>query len=78
MNVTEQQFRQVPTYTTTQAWPNVLEPAYQQRIYGYYGLRPPVDAESRFLSRLLDRTTQPFVVIDLEGRFLRVNQAFEA
>ena len=43
VNVTEQQFRQVPTYTTTQTWPNVLEPAYQQRIYGYYGLRPPVE-----------------------------------
>jgi hypothetical protein len=40
VNVSEQQFRQVPTYTTTQNWPNVLEPAYRTRIYGYYGLTP--------------------------------------
>lgn len=40
VNITEQQFRQVPTYTTTQVWPNLFEPAYRQRIYTYYGLTP--------------------------------------
>jgi two-component system, NtrC family, sensor kinase len=38
----------------------------------------PWAMDSRFAARLLDRTTQPFAVTDLEGRFLRVNPAFEA
>jgi hypothetical protein len=39
VNITQSQFQQVPTFTT-QTWPNVWAPGYQERIYGYYGLRP--------------------------------------
>jgi PAS domain S-box-containing protein len=38
----------------------------------------PIASESRLFDRLLERTAQPFLVIDLEGRFLWVNRAFEA
>ena len=34
-------------------------------------------AETRAAERLLDRTAQPFAAIDFEGRFVRVNPAFE-
>jgi hypothetical protein len=41
VNITQQQFQQVPTYTQQQLpTVNFFEPAYQQRIYGYYGIRP--------------------------------------
>jgi PAS domain S-box-containing protein len=33
--------------------------------------------EARFVERLLGRTAQAFATIDFEGRFVRVNQAFE-
>jgi hypothetical protein len=36
VNVTQQQFQQVPTFSV-QTWPT-FDAAYQQRIYGYYGL----------------------------------------
>src|SRR5262245_55649747 len=35
VNITPQQFQQVPTFTQTQ-WPNFAAPAYRQQIYGYY------------------------------------------
>ncbi|HEX4589847.1 MAG TPA: PRC-barrel domain-containing protein [Gemmataceae bacterium] len=38
VNITQQQYQQVPTFTT-QSWPT-FDAAYQQRIYGYYGLTP--------------------------------------
>jgi len=38
VNITQQQFQQVPT-STGQSWPT-FDTAYQQRIYGYYGLTP--------------------------------------
>ena len=34
-------------------------------------------ALARSIGRLIDQTSQPFLSIDLEGRFLRVNHAFE-
>jgi len=34
--------------------------------------------EPRFLARLLDQTAQPFEMLDLDGRILRVNHAYEA
>jgi len=41
LNVTQQQFQQVPTYTTQQlATVRFYEPAYRQRIYGYYNINP--------------------------------------
>ncbi len=39
VSITQQQFQQVPTYTAQQLPTiNYFEPAWQQRIYGYYGL----------------------------------------
>ena len=34
-------------------------------------------AVARSIGRLIDQTSQPFLCIDLDGRFLRVNHAFE-
>jgi hypothetical protein len=39
VNISQSQYQQVPTFTQ-QTWPNVWAPGYQERIYGYYGLRP--------------------------------------
>ncbi len=49
VNITQQQFQQVPTFTG-QAWPT-FDAAYQQRIYGYYGLTP----HDRRIDRRIDR-----------------------
>lgn len=35
------------------------------------------EAESRFITRLLDQTAQPFGVVDFDGRFTRTNRALE-
>lgn len=45
------QFRQVPTFARD-AWPNVYDPGYQQKINGYYGLRP---GQERRLERRQNR-----------------------
>jgi hypothetical protein len=39
VDITQERFREVPTFTRDQ-WPQVYEPAYQQRVYTYYGLKP--------------------------------------
>jgi hypothetical protein len=39
VNITPEQFRQVPTYTQQQL-PNFYAPTFRQQVYGYYGLRP--------------------------------------
>jgi hypothetical protein len=39
VEITQERFREVPTFTL-ERWPNVYEPAYRERIYGFYGLRP--------------------------------------
>jgi hypothetical protein len=39
VDITEQRYSEVPTFTSNQ-WPDVYAPAYRQKIYGYYGLRP--------------------------------------
>lgn len=38
LEITQERFREVPTFTS-ERWPNVYEPAYRERIYGYYGLK---------------------------------------
>jgi hypothetical protein len=38
VNITQQQFQQVPTFTT-QSWPT-FDATYNNRIYGYYGVTP--------------------------------------
>jgi hypothetical protein len=38
VDVNQQQFQQVPTYTTQ--WPTFYEPAYRTQIYRFYGLTP--------------------------------------
>src|SRR5262245_17131344 len=52
VNISQSQFQQVPSFTT-QTWPNVWAPGYQERIYGYFGLRPGPDSrmERRGLRR---------------------------
>ncbi len=39
VNITQEQFRQVPTYTQGQ-WPNFYDQSYRTQVYGYYGLKP--------------------------------------
>jgi two-component system NtrC family sensor kinase len=38
--------------------------------------RSVAEARARFMSRLLDRTAQPFALIDFEGRFIYANRAY--
>jgi hypothetical protein len=54
VNITQQQFQQVPTFTT-QSWPT-FDAAYQQRIYGYYGMTP---GHERRNERRIDRRSGP-------------------
>jgi hypothetical protein len=42
VNITPQQFQQVPTFTQQQ-WPNFYAPAYRQQIFGFYGIQPGRD-----------------------------------
>ena len=42
VEITQERFREVPTFTEAQ-WPNVYEPAYQQRVYTFYGLKPRLE-----------------------------------
>jgi hypothetical protein len=53
VNITQQQFRQVPSFTV-QSWPT-LDAAYQQRIYGYYGVTP----RERRIERRIERRSGP-------------------
>jgi len=39
INITPERFREVPTYTS-EAYPNYYEPAYREKIYSYYGVKP--------------------------------------
>lgn len=39
IDITPQRYREIPTFTA-ERWPNVYEPTYRQKIYGYYGLTP--------------------------------------
>ena len=39
VEIAPERFREVPTFTTEQ-WPNVYEPAYREKLYGFYGLKP--------------------------------------
>jgi PRC-barrel domain len=39
VDITQERFREVPTFTRGQ-WPQVYEPAYREKIYTYYGLKP--------------------------------------
>jgi PRC-barrel domain protein len=39
VNITQEKFRQVPTYTQGN-WPNFYDQTYRTQVYGYYGLRP--------------------------------------
>ena len=42
LEISEEKFREVPTFTS-ERWPNLYEPAYREKVYGYYGLRPGPD-----------------------------------
>ena len=50
VNITQQQFQQVPTFTT-QTWPT-FDTNYRTRIYGYYGVTPGQD---RRIERRIER-----------------------
>jgi hypothetical protein len=39
LNITQERFREVPTFTV-QTYPNLYDPTYRTRIYGYYGITP--------------------------------------
>ena len=51
VNITQEQYRQIPTYTT-QRYPNFYTPAYRTEVYRYYGLTP---GQERRLDRRIDR-----------------------
>jgi hypothetical protein len=53
VNISRQQFQQVPTFTV-QSWPT-FDAAYQQRIYGYYGVTP----HERRIDRRIERRNGP-------------------
>ena len=40
VDVTQEQWRTIPTYAPTELPVNVYEPAFQTKIYGYYNLKP--------------------------------------
>jgi hypothetical protein len=39
VNITQEKFREVPTYTPAQ-WPNFYDQTFRTQVYGYYGLTP--------------------------------------
>lgn len=39
VNITQDQFRQIPTFTV-ERYPSLLAPTYRAQIYGFYGLKP--------------------------------------
>jgi sporulation protein YlmC with PRC-barrel domain len=51
INITPEQFKQIPTYTT-QTYPNFYTPAYRTQVYQWYGLRP---GQERRLERRIER-----------------------
>ena len=42
VEITQERFREIPTYTQ-ETVPNYYEPAYRQKIYTYYGVKPRRD-----------------------------------
>jgi len=40
VDITQDQFKQVPTYAPTELPSNLYEPAFQTKLYGYYNLKP--------------------------------------
>jgi len=52
INITPQQYRQVPTYTADQ-YPSYFASPYRTQIYGYYGLTPRQQRIERKLERRL-------------------------
>lgn len=49
INITEEQYRQIPTYTT-ERYPDFYTPTYRTQVYKYYGLTP--GQERRFERRI--------------------------
>jgi hypothetical protein len=39
INITPQRWQEIPTYTS-ETYPNYYEPAYREKIYSYYGVKP--------------------------------------
>ncbi len=47
VDITQDQYRTIPTYAPTEFPANVYEPAFQTKIYGYYNLKPRERREIR-------------------------------
>ncbi len=47
VDITQDQYKTIPTYAPTELPTNVYEPAFQTRIYGYYNLKPRERREIR-------------------------------
>jgi len=52
INITQEQYQQIPTYTT-ERYPDFYTPAYRTQVYKYYGLTP--GQERRFERRLFKK-----------------------
>ena len=42
VEINQERFREIPTYTVEQ-YPRFYEPAYREKIYGFYGVKPRRD-----------------------------------
>ncbi len=47
VDVTQEQWKTIPTYAPTELPADVYEPAFQTKIYGYYNLKPRERREIR-------------------------------
>ena len=45
VEITQERFREIPTYTQ-ETVPNYYEPAYRQKVYTYYGVKPRRDVRN--------------------------------
>lgn len=39
VEIPQDRYKEIPTFTA-ETWPNVYEPAYREKIYTYYGVKP--------------------------------------
>jgi PRC-barrel domain len=39
IEITQDRYKEIPTFTS-ETWPNVYEPAYREKVYTYYGVKP--------------------------------------
>lgn len=39
IEITQERYKEIPVFTA-ETWPNVYEPAYREKVYTYYGVKP--------------------------------------